>query len=201
MLSSPKENEGATMKEPKEVIVLVDEAGSFLRFSENTARVRGEYLAVTLILVYLPLEREVVLFNRGAGAGDMRDHWALTAGKINAVDCGKSARELLGKKIYPTAAVAAGSRELREELGVSTDGTRFELVCSFAFPEKKMFFVMLAWPISKEEVAQLFPDGAEVDKIGRFSLDQFLSNQNLGDAIKFKKETIVNFLSSKFSVA
>jgi 8-oxo-dGTP pyrophosphatase MutT (NUDIX family) len=128
----------------------------------------------------------------------MHDHWALTAGKMNTSDLVEPPQEILGKKLSLQTAKRSAVREFKEELNISADGSSFESVVEFCMPEKQLYFTMLAWPIKEHQVVDFAPDGAEVDKLGRFSLNEFTVNPNLGDAIVYRKDKIISFLNEKF---
>lgn len=188
------------MQQPRqEELIFVDSGGLVTRVSADKTRSADEYTAVVLVLVFMPKQKQVVLFNRGAGASDMRDHWALTAGKMNATDASVETRGLVGKRISLDVAKKAASRELQEELNIKVQPDSLEPVVDFAMPEKSIYFTMLAWPIAEDKFLELSPDGGEVDAMRRFSLADFEANPNLGDAIVYKKEYILDFLTGKFS--
>jgi 8-oxo-dGTP pyrophosphatase MutT (NUDIX family) len=182
----------------KEEYIFVDEAGLVRRVSDDKTRSPDDYMAVVLVLVFLPKEKQIVLFNRGTGASDMHDHWALTAGKMNATDFAQPLAEVTGKKLSLESVKNAAVREFMEELSISPEMDDLEKVIDFNIPEKGLYFTMLAWPIDESRFADFSPDGMEVDKIRRFSLGEFRANQHLGDAIVYRKESIVSFLNQKF---
>jgi 8-oxo-dGTP pyrophosphatase MutT (NUDIX family) len=182
-----------------EELLFVDGAGNVARIASGK-RQAGEYTAVVLVLVYLPKEREVLLFNRGSGASDMRDHCALTAGKMNATDCVEPAPEVLGRPLSLPTRRRAAAREFKEELGISAETNRFKKVLDFHMPEKGLYFCMLAWPIDAGQLKNFAPDGGEVNEMRRCSLPEFLTNKHLGDAIRYKKADIVAFLEREFAV-
>lgn len=181
-----------------EELLFVNGAGKITRTAPGK-RQPDEYTAVVLILVYLPNEREVLLFNRGAGASDMQDHWALTAGKMNATDCAEPLSQVIGNPVSLQTRRRAAAREFMEELGISADIDRFQDVIDFHMPDKGLYFCMMAWPIAESQLDQFIPDGAEVDQMRRFSLSDFIANQHLGDAIRYKKSEIISFLESHFA--
>jgi 8-oxo-dGTP pyrophosphatase MutT (NUDIX family) len=182
-----------------EQLVFVDDSGMVRRFSATRTQGPGEYIAVVLVLVYLPTERKLLLFNRGVGASDMRDHWALTAGKLNTTDFSEPLDEAIGNKVSAQTVRKSASREFVEELNIAVQPERFEHVIEFHMPNKNLFFTLLAWPIGATELAAISPDGAEVDALKLFTLDEFRENEHLGDAIVFKKREIISYLESHFS--
>lgn len=184
------------MKE--EQVAFVNERNEWLRFGGKKSGGAGENTAVVLILIYDRKDSKVFLFNRGSGASDMQDHWALTAGKINQEDFA-SEEPALGQSISSSSVRRAACRELMEELGVETDGSQFKKVATFWMENKSLVFSMLAWPIDEMTKSNLQVDGSEVDEFRAFSLDEFRRNQNLGDAIKFRQSEIESFLDAEFS--
>lgn len=182
----------------EEQVAFVDKGNQFIRFGGKKSGGEGENTAVVLVVIYDPVEKKIFLFNRGAGASDMNNHWALTAGKINDEDFHDgevNTGEMLSQKIVRRAAC----RELEEELGVEAHEANFKEVSTFWMPNKSLVFSMLAWPINSETEARLALDGSEVDEHRAFSLEEFRSNDRLGDAIKFKLDDLLSFLEREFS--
>lgn len=181
-----------------EEFVIVDDDGYIKRFSSNKRLEAQENLAVELVIVYLRRQRQIVLFNRGSGASDMHDHWALEAGKICADDLFVSKEDKLDTRITLREYQRSATREFIEELDFSVNPQRFEFVEEFHMPEKQLFFALLSLSIEEDEVRKLSPDQSEVDRVKRFTLEEFQSNPDLGDAIVFRKDAIVQYLQNEF---
>jgi hypothetical protein len=181
-----------------EEIVIVDGKGYIKRFSTSKSLQPEENIAVELVMVYLPKEKQIVLFNRGSGASDMHDHWALEAGKVIVEDLCSEDGDCVGTKISLNAYRSSATREFNEELRFAIAPHKFEFVDEFHMPGKNLYFTLLSLAIEKEELDKLSPDQSEVDKVRCFTLNEFDNNPDLGDAIMFRKERIIQYLQEKF---
>lgn len=182
----------------EEQVAFVDQKNQLIRFGGKKSGCDGENTAVVLVVIYDPDDKKIFLFNRGAGASDMNNHWALTAGKINKEDFLESEKNK-GQSLSQQTIRRAARRELEEELGVTTDESSLKEVSTFWMPNKSLVFSMLAWPIDSETESRLALDGSEVDEHKSFGLEEFRSNDRLGDAIKFKLADLISFLEHEFS--
>lgn len=182
----------------KENIVIVDHNGRIKRCATVRDVASGENIAVGLVMVYIPETKQIALFNRGAGAADMHNHWSLQAGKVNGSDLPDGCEKSVGEKLPTDAVRNTASREFIEELNVAVQPSNFEFVQNFHMPQKRIFFTLMALGIRRNDVAKLRPDQSEVDDVQCFTIEQFRENADLGDAIVFRKEAIINFLEEKF---
>src|SRR5947199_10708734 len=98
-----------------EQYVIVDGNGHVRRFSARKELQAEENIAVELVMVYLPSQKQLVLFNRGSGASDMHDHWALEAGKVIVEDLCKEDGDCVGAKMSLNAYRSSATREFNEE--------------------------------------------------------------------------------------
>ncbi len=179
-----------------EKIVMLNKEGIIQNYIEKNKIGSDEIFAAELVLIFIPDVRKVVLFNRGSGACDMHSRWALHSGKVNINDLNNG--DEIGKKLSITAFKNAAIREFREELKYNISPNQLKLIDQFYMPEKdkKIFFTLFSLELTINEFKKLYPDFAEVDAIKLFTLGEFKKNQRLGDAIKFKKEKIMTFLTS-----
>ncbi len=177
-----------------EQIVIVDEKGIIKRFSSKKDLLEGEITAVELVVVYLPGEKKVVLFNRGHGASDMHNHWALEAGKVILEDLSESDGDSIGRKLSLCAYKNAAIRELNEELNFPVSPDDLQVIDEFYMVNKRIYFTLLSLALAEAEFKKLSPDQSEVDKIKRFTLEEFKNNPHLGDAIMFRKDKIIQYL-------
>ncbi len=182
-----------------EKIVIVDKEGVIRKFAEKSESDPTDVTAVELVLIYLPAEHKVVLLNRGNGASDMRRRWAMHSGKITTNDLENG--DDIGKKLTLESYRNAAVREFKEELDFDLSAQRLKMIDQFYMEEKKkrLFFFLFALALDPDELKKLYPDLSEVDNIRLFTLEEFSNNQNLGDAIRFKKERITNFLREEFA--
>lgn len=181
-----------------EQIVVVDNQGRIKRVSGGKRLAAGENTAVELVMVYLPRKKQVVLFNRGVGASDMHDRWALESGKVNVEDLRGTGQVRIGAKLFPEAYKQAAIREFREEFNFDVQPEALEWVDEFHMPSKQIYFTLLALALEEEDLNRLSPNQSEVDLIGRFTLDEFEINEQLGDAIEFRKAAIIAYLQRVF---
>lgn len=181
-----------------EQIVIVNNEGVVRRFSFGKDLVEGENRAVELIVVYLPAKKQIVLFNRGSGATDMHNHWALNSGKVNVEDIYGFNGTVVGSKLPLEAYKNAAVREFSEELNFRISSNQLEFIDEFHMPSKQIYFTMLSLALDEDKLYKLAPDQSEVDKMRCFSLEEFEINAHLGDAIKFRKAQIIDYLGQKF---
>jgi len=182
----------------EEQVAFVDKDNRLIRFGGKKTGDDGENTAVVLVVIYDKKNEKIILFNRGAGASDMNNHWALTAGKINQEDFWDG-ETTTGQRLSSATIRRAARRELDEELGVDTDENSLREVSTFWMPKKSLVFSLLAWPIDSETESRLALDGSEVDEYKSFSLEEFRTNDRLGDAIRYKLPELVSFLAKEFS--
>jgi hypothetical protein len=181
-----------------EDIVFVNDVGIINRFSNSRELHPGDNIAVELVMVYLPSKKQIVLFNRGAGASDMHAHWALEAGKVNVMDLSKEDGDRVGSKMSLNAYKSSAVREFAEELNFPVSATSLEFVDEFHMPDKRLYFTLLSLAIKESQLGKLLPDQSEVGAVGCFNLEQFSVNPDLGDAIVFRKDRIIEYLQEKF---
>lgn len=179
-----------------EEIAIVNSDGIVQCFSRETAITEEDVVAVELVLLYLPEEKEIVLLNRGNGASDMQAHWALESGKVNRFDL--TSEDGVGKKLSLGAYRNAAIREFDEELNFTIPADRLKVVDEFYMKSKQLYFTLLALPLKKQDLARLYPDQCEIDRIRRFTLPELENNTYLGDALMYRKEAIVRFLQREF---
>ena len=182
-----------------EKIVIVDNNNYVIRFDTNGELKEGENLAVELVITYMPREKQVLLFNRGEGASDMHNHWALESGKVNNSDYSDPIESLIGQPLPVAAYEKAAVREFKEELNFDVSPGQLHLIDSFHMPAKQIYFRMFGLILEPEDLNKLAPNQSELDKIGKFTLQAFQENKHLGDAIVFRKAEIVNFLQIEFA--
>lgn len=183
----------------EEKFIFVNAQGRIVRISPRRHCAPGEYLSVVLVLVFLPNYRQLVLFNRAAGASDMQDRWALIAGKMNSEDCREIQGKVIGRPISFQIAVNAAIRELKEELNNVFWKSSFEKISEFIIQKKNLHFWLMALPIDEEQATSFLPNKFEISAIKRFSLDEFRSSDNFGDAILMVKGVITSYLEEQFS--
>lgn len=181
-----------------EMIAYVDGNNCLLRFGEKKTRSGIENIAVALIIIFDRQSKKVVLFNRGAGASDMKDHWALTAGKVNMGDFSEE-EGAVGKPISIDVLKQTAVREIWEELGTKVCKEDLNLVSTFWMERKNLVFSLLAWPIDERIILRENLDGEEVDEHRSFSLQEFTENESLGDAIRYRLTEITAFLKNEFN--
>lgn len=182
-----------------EQVVIVDNHGTVKRFSIDKILAQDENTAVELVAIYLQHRKQIVLFNRAAGASDMHDHWALESGKVNVEDL-PDYDTVIGTKLPLEAYKNAAIRELREELNFEVAPEAFEWIDEFLMESKHIYFNLLALALDEADLSKLSPNQSEVDKIRCFTLDEFASNPHLGDAIQFRKNEIIRYLQRMFGV-
>lgn len=179
-----------------EQIIVVDENGVIRRFSSKKELSDGEIIAVELVLIYLPKEKKVVLLNRGQGASDMHNHWALKSGKVILNDLSESDR--IGRELSLKAYKNAAVREFHEELDFHVSPDELQAVDNFYMAPKHIYFTLLSLALNEDAVKKLSPDQSEIDQIQLFGLQEFQSNPHLGDAIMFRKPQMVRYLQKVF---
>lgn len=182
-----------------EEIVTVDNQGIMTGFKTKATIQPHENKAVELILVIIPENKTLILFNRGAGSSDMHNHWALQSGKVNRTDLADADR--IGKKLSDTAFLNAAKREFIEELNFSISTNDLVAVEEFYMPSKRLYFRMFALPVAASRVHELTPDRSELDKVRQFTIDEFCRCDGLGDAILFRKDQIIQYLQNSFGTA
>lgn len=178
----------------EESVVLVDSEGSLVGWAPAGAIPDGGICAVELTLVYVPERGEVILLNRGKGANDMVGRWSLQAGKMRRSDL--AATDRIGAQLSLDAVRTAAVRELGEELGLKVNPSQLEVVHRFAICDgaKNLFFTLLALSLSSAQLASMTPDQDEVADFGFFTPAQLRSESNLGDAIIYQRERILEYL-------
>lgn len=179
-----------------EEIVTVDNQGILTGFKTKVTIQPHENKAVELILVIIPENKTLILFNRGAGSSDMHDHWALQSGKVNRTDLADTDR--IGKRLSDMAFRNAAKREFIEELNFSLSPDDLVAVEAFYMPAKRLYFGMYALPISAKRFQELTPDQSELDQVSQFTIDEFRHCAGLGDAILFRKDRIIQYLQDTF---
>jgi 8-oxo-dGTP pyrophosphatase MutT (NUDIX family) len=189
---------GVIMGQSEEKLIIVNDLGHVTRFSTREHCKPGEYIAVVLVLVFLPHHRQLILFKRAAGAGDMQDHWALMAGKLNSGDCFEALGEVIGNPVSLQTARNAAIREFKEELNIEINGLALEKVKEFTLEEKGLHFSLLALAVNEKQAVGFLPNTSDIDAIRRFSIDELIAVANLGDAILCNKNDIISYLESKF---
>jgi 8-oxo-dGTP pyrophosphatase MutT (NUDIX family) len=182
----------------EELVAVVNDENTLIRFGGKRTIGLRENTSVVLILIYDPSEKILFLFNRGAGASDMKDHWSLTAGKINQSDFSDHVGHV-GRVVPDSVIRKAASRELYEELRINIDNRNLKNIATFCMKDKSLVFSLLALVVDHTLIEQLVVDGAEVDNYRSFTLSEFATNTHLGDAIKYRKAQITEFLENEFS--
>lgn len=181
-----------------EQIVIVDDQGFVTRCSFSKELAIGENTAVELVIVYLPHSQQIVLFNRGDGASDMHDHWALQSGKVNTSDLCEPSGYIVGAKLPVCAYKNAARREFGEELNFPVEPEAFQYVDEFYMPDKQIYFTLLSLALEQRDLTKLVPNQFEVDNVKCFTREEFENNAYLGDAIVFHKQEIVRYLRQVF---
>ena len=179
-----------------ENIVIVDEKGFIKGFKRKKDLLPDDIVAVELVMVYIRDLCKVVLFNRGKGASDMRDHWALESGKVCSDDL--DSLDYIGEKLSINAFRNAAVREFIEELDFKVLPDAFYNIASFYLEKKRIYFTLLSLSLEEEELPKLVPDQSEIDKLKLFTLEEFDKNKYLGDAIVFRKDKIIAYLQKIF---
>jgi 8-oxo-dGTP pyrophosphatase MutT (NUDIX family) len=180
-----------------ERVIVVDAKGKFERIIPKNETNANTIIAVELVLIILTDEKKVLLLNRGKGATDMQSKWALHSGKI--IDKDLTIKDEFGKVLTIDANKNAAIREFKEELDFALNPERLEIITQFYMPEKdkKLYFTLFALDLKKNELEHMYPDFSEIEGTSLFTLDEFISNDRLGDAIKFKKNFIVEYLRKR----
>lgn len=182
-----------------EKIAIVNCEGIIERFIKKDRVTSDDIMAVELVLVYLPLDGKVALFYRGSGASDMHNYWVLQSGKVILDDMVNG--EKTGIKLPLVAYRNAVIREFKEELAFNISVNKLSIIDQFYMEDgsKKLFFTLFSLELTNLEFKKMQPDFYELTKARLFTLEEFEKNERLGDAIKYKKDKIIDFLNKKFT--
>ncbi len=182
----------------QERAALVDDCGTLLGFSPNGSIPHGAIGAVELTLMYSQETKTIILINRGQGASDMRGRWALQSGKVLKADL--SADDWVGSTLSLAAYRKAAVREFAEEAALTVDEIELAFVDRFFMQHgvKRLFFTLLSLPMTNPQLSLLSPNQSEVERFGAFTLPEFHAARDLGDAIIFRREAILDHLNKVF---
>ncbi|MBN2058191.1 MAG: hypothetical protein JW782_05305 [Candidatus Saganbacteria bacterium] len=179
-----------------ELLIKVDENGVIEGVVPKPERSLGGVFAVALIAMINSESGNLVLFERGKGAQDMKGVFALSSGSMNAQDLA-DARDSSGKITYEMAEITA-KREISEELGADIDPDRLIPRTQFHMPKKgfSLFFTLFTIKVTPEEIEafQLSGSGEEVISIKEYSAEQLATANDIGHALQYRRSDFVELI-------
>ncbi|MCG8571631.1 MAG: NUDIX hydrolase [Spirochaetes bacterium] len=124
--------------------------------------------------------------------------WALHSGKVDQIDLIKE--DTIGQSLSLESFKNTAVREFQEELNYQLTNNQLQLINQFYMTKKdrKLYFTLFALELTTLEVSHLHPDLTEIGNIQLFSLSEFKNLQNLGDAIQYKKDIIIQYLDQNW---